>query len=85
MDAGLDIATVDALVADPCPARIPLSLRDGRARTAKELALEAQVTRQTAGSHLAPLVGARLLGVHAQGRHQYIRLAATRWAAGSRP
>jgi DNA-binding transcriptional ArsR family regulator len=73
MDA--HIAGVAALVADPTRARMLTALMDGRARTAKELAYGAGITPQTASSHLAKLLGARLLAMERQSRHRYFRLA----------
>lgn len=77
MDADLDIAAVAALVGDPARARMLTALMDGRARTAKELAYGAGVTPQTASSHLAKLLRARLLAMERQSRHRYFRLAAS--------
>lgn len=68
-------AAVAALLGDPARANILRALMDGRARTAKELALVAGVTAQTASGHLGKLVTADLLSVLAQGRHRYYRLA----------
>jgi len=77
MDADhLNIASVAGLVADPARARMLTALMDGRARTAKELAYSAGVTPQTASSHLAKFLGARLLAMERQSRHRYFRLAA---------
>lgn len=76
MHADIDIATIAALVGDPTRARMLVTLMDGRARTAKELAYGAGVTPQTASSHLAKLLRARLLAVEQQSRHRYFRLAA---------
>lgn len=76
MDGDLNIASVAALVADPARARMLTALMDGRARTAKELAYGAGVTPQTASSHLAKLLRARLLTMERQSRHRYFRLAA---------
>jgi DNA-binding transcriptional ArsR family regulator len=75
MDAGLDVAAVAALVADPARARMLTALMDGRARTAKELAYGARITPQTASSHLAKLLRGRLLAMEQQSRHRYFRLA----------
>jgi len=75
MDAELDIAPVAALVGDPARARMLTALMDGRARTAKELAYGAGITPQTASSHLAKLLRARLLAMERQSRHRYFRLA----------
>jgi len=76
MEADPNIASVAALVADPTRARMLTALMDGQARTAKELAYGANVTPQTASSHLAKLLRARLLAMERQSRHRYFRLAA---------
>ena len=76
MDVDLDVAASAALVADPARARMLTALMDGRARTAKELAYGAGITPQTASSHLAKLLRARLLAMERQSRHRYFRLAA---------
>ena len=52
-----------------------LSLLDGRALPAGELAFGANVAPQTASGHLAKLVEGGLLSVENQGRHRYYRLA----------
>jgi len=46
----------------------------GKALTATELALEADITPPTASSHLQKLVEGQLLIVHKQGRHKYFQL-----------
>jgi predicted transcriptional regulator len=51
-----------------------LALMAGKALTATELALEADITTQTASSHLAKLVAGGLLIVRKQGRHKYFQL-----------
>lgn len=76
MDAELNVAPVATLIGDPARARMLTALMDGRARTAKELAYCAGVTPQTASSHLAKLLRARLLAMERQSRHRYFRLAA---------
>jgi DNA-binding transcriptional ArsR family regulator len=76
MDADVNIAAVAALIGDPTRARMLTALMDGRARTAKELAYAAGVTPQTASSHLAKFLRARLLAMERQSRHRYFRLAA---------
>jgi len=70
-----DIAAIAALMGHPARARILLALMGGRALTATELALEADVTPQTASVHLAKLEAARLIGVQRQGRHRYFQVA----------
>lgn len=75
MRHGPDIAKVAAMIGDPARANMLTALLNGAALTASELALEAGVTKQTASSHLAKLSEAGLIGVEAQGRHRYYRLA----------
>lgn len=75
MDATPDIATVASLIGERARAAILMGLMAGRALTATELARAAGVTKQTASSHLAKLVKARLAAVERVGRHRYFRLA----------
>jgi DNA-binding transcriptional ArsR family regulator len=70
-----NIATAAFLIADPARAAMLMSLLDGRARPAGELAFAAGVTAQTASSHLGKLLAGGLLLVETQGRHRYYRLA----------
>lgn len=69
------IAEIGALVGEPARAAMLVTLLDGRALTAGELAAAAGVTPQTASSHIARLADAGLLVVERQGRHRYHRLA----------
>ncbi|HWA43912.1 MAG TPA: winged helix-turn-helix domain-containing protein [Hypericibacter adhaerens] len=68
-------AGVAALMGDPARANILAALMDGRALTAKELALIAGVSAPTTSGHLAKLVDGGLLDVIEQGRYRYFRLA----------
>src|SRR6185437_1475224 len=52
-----------------------MTLADGRALPAGELAWAAGVTAQTASGHLAKLLDGRLLCCESEGRHRYYRLA----------
>ena len=70
-----DFARVAALIGEPARATMLLSLLDGRALPAGELAFSANVAPQTASGHLAKLVEGGLLSVETQGRHRYYRLA----------
>lgn len=63
------------LIADPARSAMLMSLVDGRARPAGELAYAAGITAQTASSHLAKLLAGGLLSVETEGRHRYYRLA----------
>ena len=69
------IASAAALLADPSRAAMVLALMDGRSRSAKNLALDAGVTPQTASAHLRKLVGANMLAWEVCGRSKYFRLA----------
>lgn len=70
-----DLAAIAGLIGDRARANILLSLMEGRALTATELARAASITKQTASSHLAKLLDARLVSVEQAGRHRYHRLA----------
>jgi DNA-binding transcriptional ArsR family regulator len=70
-----DIAAVASLMGDRARATMLMCLMAGRSHTATELARAANVTKQTASSHLSKLVDARLLAVENVGRHRYFRLA----------
>ena len=74
MKVGPDISRVAALMGDPARSNMLLSLMDGRALTASELALSSGITKQTASSHLARLLDGGLLAREVQGRHHYYRL-----------
>jgi DNA-binding transcriptional ArsR family regulator len=70
-----DIASVASLIGDRTRATMLMCLMAGRSHTATELARAANVTKQTASSHLSKLLGAHLLAVESIGRHRYFRLA----------
>ncbi len=75
MQANANIVSSAFLIADPARLAILVSLLDGRARPAGELARAAGVTAQTASSHLGKLLDGGLLSVETEGRHRYYRLA----------
>lgn len=70
-----DIASIAKLIGDPARACMLQALLAGRALTAGELAQLADISPQTASSHLNKLVAGSLLVIHAQGRHRYYQLA----------
>jgi DNA-binding transcriptional ArsR family regulator len=74
-DSRFDVASFGELVSDPSRVTMLLSLMDGRARPAAELARLARVTPQTASFHLQRLVAGGLLRADREGRHRYFRLA----------
>jgi DNA-binding transcriptional ArsR family regulator len=73
--ARFDIASFGELLSDPSRVAMLLSLMDGQARPASELARIAGVAPSTASSHLACLLDGRLVLADRVGRHRYFRLA----------
>lgn len=69
------LAETAALIGDPARAAMLMSLLDGRALTAGELAHAGGVAPATASGHLARLLDAGMIAVVPQGRHRYFRLA----------
>ncbi len=78
--ARFDVASFGELVSDPSRVAMLLSLMDGLARPASELASLAGVAPSTASSHLARLLGGGLVLAEQRGRHRYFRLAGDRVA-----
>lgn len=64
-----------SLIGEPARAKMLWHLLDGRAFTATELSLMAEVSPQSASMHLNKLMQARLLTVEHQGRHRYYKFA----------
>lgn len=75
------LASTAFLMADPARAAMLLTLLDGRALPAGELAYAAGITAQTASAHLGKLLAGSLVTVEVQGRHRYYRLANAQVAA----
>lgn len=75
MEAEPDLARIAATVGDPRRIQMLALLMEGRALTAKELALGAGVEPATASAHLKRLLEDGLLEAAAQGRHKYFRFA----------
>ena len=71
MDAEPDLARIAATIGDPRRIAMLALLMEGRALTAKELALGAGVEPATASAHLKRLQEDGLLAATAQGRHKY--------------
>lgn len=69
-----NIASLASLIGDSARAKMLTALMCGKALTATELAAEADITSQTASSHLSKLVNGQLLIVRKQGRHRYFQL-----------
>lgn len=64
-----------AAVADKTRATMLCALMDGRAYTATELSVIADVAASTASSHLTRLLEQNLIDCVPQGRHRYFRIA----------
>jgi len=64
-----------SLIGEPTRASMLWYLLDGKAYTATELSIYADVSSQNASMHLSKLVQAELLIVEKQGRHKYYRFA----------
>ena len=77
MTEGPYIAEAASLIGDPARANMLAALLSGRAMTATELGIEANVAPSTASGHLAKLVEGKLVLVTSSGRHRYFRLAST--------
>ncbi len=70
-----EFAKITALIAEPARATMLWSLLDGRAYTASELAIVADVSPQSASNHLGKLADNNLVSIEKQGRHRYYQLA----------
>jgi DNA-binding transcriptional ArsR family regulator len=75
MESEPDLARIAATVGDPRRIQMLALLMEGRALTAKELALGAGVEPATASTHLKRLQEDGLLEATTQGRHKYFRFA----------
>ena len=81
MDAEQQFSQIASLIGEPARAKILWNLLDGRAFTATELSLVADVSPQSASMHLSRLTEANLLAVERQGRHRYYKFANAEVAA----
>jgi DNA-binding transcriptional ArsR family regulator len=70
----LVVARIAAAIGEAARVRILYSLLDGRARTATELSVVADVSPSTASAHLNRLKKEHLVKVHVQGKHRYYSL-----------
>lgn len=75
MDAEPDLTRIAGAVGDARRIRMLALLMEGRALTAKELALGAGIEPATATSHLKRLQDDGLVAATSQGRHKYFRFA----------
>ena len=77
MEAEEKFVVIAGLLCEPVRARMLWNLLDGRAYTAGELALTADVSATSASNHLAKLLEADLVKVEMQGRHRYYSFSNT--------
>ena len=75
MQSDREFAEVASLIGDKNRSIILWHMLDGRAFTATELSVLADISSQNASNHLAQLVKSNLLTVEKQGRHRYYRFA----------
>ncbi len=69
------IAAVGAAIADISRVKILCALMDGRAWTATELSIVADISASTTSSHLSKLLSSGLISVISRGKYRYFRLA----------
>jgi len=68
------VSSIAAAIGEPARARMLYCLLDGRARTATELAMVADVAPSTTSAHLRRLEQQRLVKLLVQGKHRYYSL-----------
>jgi len=66
---------IAGLIGEPARIKILWALMDGKAHTATELSIVAEISPQSASMHLNKLTSADLLKVISQGRHRYYSIA----------
>jgi DNA-binding transcriptional ArsR family regulator len=75
MEAQKEFLQLATLIGEPARAGMMWNLLDGRAYTATELSLNADISASAASNHLSKLLAAGLLKVVQQGRHRYYSFA----------
>jgi DNA-binding transcriptional ArsR family regulator len=80
-ESDVAVSSIAAAIGEPARARMLYCLLDGRARTATELAVIADVTPSTTSAHLRRLEKHRLIKLVAQGKHRYFSLEGAHVAA----
>ncbi len=71
----VSMAAVAAAMSEPSRVKMLCALMDGRAWTATELSVVAEISASTASAHLNKLLIAKLITCLSQGRHRYFRLS----------
>ena len=74
MNAEDKFVTIAALICEPTRAKMLWNLLDGRAYTASELSIVADISPTSASNHLSKLLEAEIVKVEIQGRHRYYSL-----------
>ncbi len=69
------VADLAKLLSHPARVSMVMALMSGRDMTATDLALEADITPQTASSHLSKLVSGKVLEVRQDGQFKYFRIS----------
>ncbi|HZH69152.1 MAG TPA: helix-turn-helix transcriptional regulator [Flavobacteriaceae bacterium] len=75
MDTEDKFILIAALICEPTKAKMLWNLLDGRAYTASELSIVANISPTAASNHLSKLLEAELVKVEVQGRHRYYALS----------
>ena len=75
-----DISKIAKILGDINRATMLIALMQGKALTAGELALYANISPQTASNHLQKLLHAKLISCNTSGRHRYYRLTSSKVA-----
>lgn len=71
----IDFKQASALFGEPARAAMIWELFEGKPVTAGDLAIAANITPQSASSHLKKLVQSGILAVHKEGKHKYFTYA----------
>lgn len=75
MDHSVEFVEIAGLMSEPNRARMLWALLDGRAYTATELSIAADISVTSASNHLTKLLQGGFIKVETQGRHRYFRFA----------
>lgn len=75
MDVEGKFVSIAALICEPARAKMLWNLLDGRAYTASELSVVADISPTSASNHLGKLLEAEMVKVEIQGRHRYYSIS----------
>ncbi|HET6769593.1 MAG TPA: helix-turn-helix transcriptional regulator [Chitinophagaceae bacterium] len=75
MDVETNFVAIAGIIGEPARAKMLWSLLDGKAYTATELAITADLSPTAVSNHLSKLLRAGVVQVDAQGRHRYYSFA----------